>query len=69
MSLAALRKRMTGQWVLLDTSVLIAYLNATDPVHAPATMLIDELLRVGFMRAVVSAVSVMELLVVPYRVS
>ncbi|HET7700509.1 MAG TPA: PIN domain-containing protein [Candidatus Limnocylindria bacterium] len=55
-----------GEAVLLDTSSLAAYLGS-EPTSAIAAFLIDEYVRSGRNRAVVSAVSVTELLVRPIR--
>ncbi len=53
--------------MLIDTSALIAYFEETDAVADAARSVIDGAVRSGRNRAVVSAVSVMELLVRPLR--
>lgn len=60
-------KRLDGHRVLIDTSVLVAYFNATDPTHEVATCLLDELIRPGTNAGVVSPVTAMELLVLPLK--
>jgi len=67
LSRAALERAIpSGQAILLDTSTLAAYFEseATSPV---AAALIDEFVRSGRNRAVVSAVSATELLIRPLR--
>lgn len=56
-----------GGRLILDTSVLAAYLDATDATHAAAALLLDELVQGGRNPAIVSTVTVMELLVRPFR--
>jgi predicted nucleic acid-binding protein len=56
-----------GDRVLLDSSAVIAYIDGSEPVGPLAVALIDEWVRVGRNPAVVSMVSVMELLVRPRR--
>ena len=66
----ALEKRIAdGERVLLDTSVLIAYLDASsgDPTHLVARHLVDNMVRSGRNMAVVSPVTALELLVRPIR--
>lgn len=58
-----------GSQLLLDTSVLIAHLNASETASPAAHHLIDRLVRAGRNPGVVSAVTVMELLVAPSRLS
>jgi predicted nucleic acid-binding protein len=53
--------------LLIDTSVLIAYLNAGEEISEVATLLIDQWVRTGRNRAVISAISAMEMLVGPLR--
>lgn len=53
--------------LLLDSTTLIAYLDGHDAVSPIAAYVIDELVRSGRNPAVVSVVSVMELLVRPAR--
>jgi predicted nucleic acid-binding protein len=52
--------------ILLDTSVILAYLNARETVSPVATVVIDEFVRTGRNRATISAVSVAETLVRPF---
>jgi predicted nucleic acid-binding protein len=52
--------------ILLDTSVILAYLNACETVSPVATVVIDEFVRTGRNRATISAVSVAETLVRPF---
>jgi len=56
-----------GDRILLDTTVLIAFLDAGDATHPVADSLLTELVASGRNPAVVSMVSVMELLVRPMR--
>lgn len=56
-----------GDRVLLDTTTLIAYLNGGEQVSPLATYVIDELVRTGRNPAIVSPVTVMEVLVRPLR--
>ncbi|HLI77656.1 MAG TPA: PIN domain-containing protein [Acidobacteriaceae bacterium] len=56
-----------GERILLDSSTLISYLNGNESVSLVATHLIDTWVRSGRNRAVVSMVSVTELLVRPLR--
>ena len=44
--------------LLLDTSVVLAYLNASEAAGAAATVVIDDFVRTGRNRATISAVSV-----------
>lgn len=53
--------------VVLDTSVLISYLDGGDAFSGAATVLIDELVAMGTNPAVISAVSVTECLVRPFN--
>ena len=53
--------------VLLDTAVLIAYLNGGEAITDAATLLIDGWVRTGRNRALIGMVSAMELLVGPIR--
>lgn len=57
-----------GARVLLDTSTLAAYFG-NEPTSAVAVALIDDLVRSGRNRAVISAVSATELLVRPLRLA
>jgi predicted nucleic acid-binding protein len=52
--------------ILLDTSVMLAYLNAGETVSPAATVVIDEFVRSGRNRATISALSVAETLVRPF---
>jgi predicted nucleic acid-binding protein len=56
-----------GETVLLDTSAILAYLSGAEPVSAIAAILIDELVGPGRNPAIVSAISVCEVLVRPNR--
>jgi predicted nucleic acid-binding protein len=56
-----------GERLLLDSSALIAYLGGNDPATPVATYVVDEFVRPGRNPAIVSMVSVMELLVRPLR--
>jgi predicted nucleic acid-binding protein len=56
-----------GDRVLLDTTVLAAYLDATDATHPAARHILDDLVATGRNLAVVSMVTVMEILVRPMR--
>ena len=58
-----------GDRILLDTTVLIAFLDAGDATHPVAGYLLNELVATGRNPGVVSMVSVMELLVRPMRAS
>lgn len=64
MSLATLEAAVqAGDRLLLDTSVVIAYLTGDEPVSPGAARIVDGWLRAGRNEAVVSAVTVMESLV------
>jgi hypothetical protein len=52
--------------ILLDTSVVLAYLNASEAASPAATVVIDEFVRTGRNRATISVVSVAETLVRPF---
>ena len=52
--------------ILLDTSVILAYLNARETVSPAATVVIDEFVRTGRNRVTISAVSVAETLMRPF---
>jgi len=56
-----------GDRVLLDTTVLAAFLDATDATHPVARHVVSELVASGRNPAVVSMVTVMEILVRPMR--
>lgn len=56
-----------GDRVLLDTTVLAAFLDATDATHPLARHVVNELVASGRNPAIVSMVTVMEILVRPMR--
>ncbi|MHB8399106.1 MAG: type II toxin-antitoxin system VapC family toxin [Acidimicrobiales bacterium] len=56
-----------GDRVLLDTTVLAAFLDSTDATHPVARFVMRELVETGRNPAVVSMVTVMEILVRPMR--
>ncbi|MEO6294555.1 MAG: PIN domain-containing protein [Candidatus Limnocylindria bacterium] len=58
-----------GDRVLLDTTVLAAYLDPAETTHPVARHVVDDLVRTGRNPAVVSMVTVMELLLRPLRAS
>lgn len=62
-----LAKIPVGDRLLLDTSVLAAYLDATDATHPVAACVLKELVESGRNPAVVSMITVMEILVRPLR--
>ena len=51
--------------ILLDTSAVLAYLNASEAASPAATVVIDDFVRTGRNRATISVVSVAETLVYP----
>ena len=55
--------------ILLDTTLLAAYLDASEITHAVARHVIDEFVGGGRNHAVVSMISMMEILVRPLRAS
>ena len=57
----------TGSSLLVDTCVLIAYLEGNQHITDAATLIIDEWVYTGRNSAFVSAISVMELLVAPLK--
>lgn len=68
--LGAIRRTIpAGDRVLLDTTVLAAYLDPAERTHPVARHVVDDLVRTGRNPAVVSMVTVMELLVRPLRTS
>lgn len=68
MSLPSLLEAIAeGDRVLLDTTVLAAFLDATDATHPVARHVVSELVASGRNPAVVSMVTVMEILVRPMR--
>jgi predicted nucleic acid-binding protein len=54
-------------FLLIDTSVLVAYFNGGEETSEAAALLIDDWVQAGRNRACISAVSAMELLVRPIR--
>jgi predicted nucleic acid-binding protein len=64
-----LRKVHQGDRLLLDTTVLAAYFDRTDLTHPVARYVLDELVATGRNPAVVSMITVMEILVRPLRAS
>lgn len=58
-----------GDRILLDTSALAAYLDSTESVHRAAVHVLESLVATGRNEAVVSMITVMELLVRPLRAS
>ena len=58
-----------GDRILLDTTVLAAFLDATDAVHPVAKQVVDDMVAGGRNPAVVSMITVMEILVRPLRAS
>jgi predicted nucleic acid-binding protein len=56
-----------GDRLLLDTTVLAAYLDANDATHAVAACVLRELVATGRNPGVISMVTVMEILVRPMR--
>jgi predicted nucleic acid-binding protein len=68
MSIASLEREIrSGDRLLLDTTSLIAYLNGGEDVTPLATHVVDECVRSGRNPAIISMVSVMEVLVRPLR--
>jgi predicted nucleic acid-binding protein len=56
-----------GDRVLLDTTALAAYLDAREPTHPVIRYLMDEFIARGRNEAVISMITVMEILVRPLR--
>ncbi len=56
-----------GERILLDTTCLAAYLDASEATHPVARQVIDEFVASGRNAAVVSMITIMELLVRPLR--
>jgi predicted nucleic acid-binding protein len=54
--------------IILDTSVVLSYLNGTDRIAPAAAIVVDELVAAGINRAAVSTISVTESLVRPFKV-
>ena len=70
MSLIALQRALpAGDRVLVDTTFLAAYLDASEATHEIARHVMHEFVRTGRNPAVVSMVTVMEILVRPLRQS
>jgi predicted nucleic acid-binding protein len=70
MSRSSLLARIpAGDRLLLDTTVLAAYLDATDATHPVAVCVLRDLVESGRNPAVVSMITVMEILVRPLRQS
>src|SRR5438128_2447898 len=69
MTAAALRRAIPSDTLLiLDTSVVLSYLNGTDRNAPAATIVVDELVAKGVNPAAISAISVAESLVRPFKV-
>src|SRR5882757_9993585 len=69
-SQAALLKRIVqGERLLIDSTVLMAYLDSTDATHPVARFILNDLVTSGRNPAIVSMISVMELLVRPLQAS
>jgi len=64
-----LRAIAAGDRLLLDTTVLAAFLDAADATHPVARYVLRELVWTGRNPAVVSMITVMEILVRPLRAS
>jgi predicted nucleic acid-binding protein len=64
-----LAKIPAGDRLLLDTTVLAAFLDATDATHPVAVCVLKDLVESGRNPAVVSMITVMEILVRPLRQS
>jgi predicted nucleic acid-binding protein len=58
-----------GARVLLDTSVILAYLAGSEPVSVSAAILLDDLVRAGRNPATISTLTLAECLVRPFRIS
>lgn len=58
-----------GDRVLLDTTTLAAYLDGTEAVHAVARHVVEQFVGTGRNGAVISMITVMELLIRPMRVT
>lgn len=70
MSERSLRRAIAeGDRLLLDTTVLAAFLDAADETHPVARHVLNELVATGRNPAVVSMITVMEILVRPLRTS
>lgn len=70
MTIATLETALpVGDRVLLDTTALVAYLEANERAHPAARRVLDSFVATGRNPAIVSTVSVMELLIKPMRAS
>ena len=68
MSAASLTRALpAGERILLDSTTLIAYLDGGEQVSEAATLVVDDLVRSGRNPAVISMVTVLEVLVKPAR--
>lgn len=68
MTIASLERALPeGERLLLDTTALAAYLDATESTHGLARHVVDELVASGRNPAIVSMITVMEILVRPLR--
>lgn len=68
MSLANLERALpAGDRLLLDTTALAAYLDASEATHPVARHVIEELVASGRNEAVISMVTAMEILIRPLR--
>lgn len=64
---AVARAIPAGDRLLLDTSALAAYLDASEATHLIATLILDDFIGSGRNTAIISMVTVMEILVRPLR--
>jgi predicted nucleic acid-binding protein len=70
MSLASLIRALPeGDRILLDTTAVAAYLDQTEATHPVTTHILEELVASGRNPAIISMITVMELLVRPLRAS
>lgn len=70
MSIATLETAIpAGDRILLDTTTLAAYLDSTEAAHPVAKHVVEEFVENGRNQAVISMITVMELLVRPMRAS
>lgn len=68
MSVATLERALPdGERILLDTTTLAAYFDLSEPAHPVARHVLEEFVASGRNRAVISMVTVMEILVRPLR--
>ena len=56
-----------GASLLLDSSAILAYLDGTESISVLAAVILDEFIATGRNRAIMSAVSVTDALVRPFR--